>query len=320
MQRRNAQSSPRPFLKWAGGKRQLLYKIIPLAPKDFSTYHEPFLGGGAVFFALAKERKDLVAKLSDTNEDLINSYRNVRNKTDELIEELSSIKKEFLASDDRRAFFNKTREEYNSTKDSFDRAKYLMFLNKTCFNGLYRVNSSNEFNVPFCDYKNPAIFDEENLRKTSELLNSIDVEFKVQDYQLAMRDCNKDDFCYLDPPYHAEKKTSFTSYTKDSFGAHDQINIFKMAEELSEKDVKIILSNSNSDLIRSLYSKTINRMSDEQKRKLGLTTFLIESRAWETPTTDNAKHYEIQTISATRSINSVGSKRKGSTELLITNY
>ena len=93
------------------------------------------------------------------------------------------------------------------------------------------VNSSNEFNVPFCDYKNPAIFDEENLRKTSELLNSIDVEFKEQDYQLAMRDCNKDDFCYLDPPYHAEKKTSFTSYTKDSFGAHDQINIFKWIQD-----------------------------------------------------------------------------------------
>ena len=293
MPSKKQQLSPRPFLKWAGGKRQLLYKIIPLAPKDFSTYHEPFLGGGAVFFALAKERKDLVAKLSDTNEDLINSYRNVRNKTDELIEELSSIKKEFLASDDRRAFFNKTREEYNSTKDSFDRAKYLMFLNKTCFNGLYRVNSSNEFNVPFCDYKNPAIFDEENLRKTSKLLNSIDVEFKVQDYQLAMRDCSKDDFCYLDPPYHAEKKTSFTSYTKDSFNETDQILLFKEIEKLCSVGTKIMASNSDSELIHAAYSGTH---------------------------VDTIGQYKIRKISAVRSINSVGSKRKGSTELLITNY
>ena len=285
MRKKKSNAGPRPFLKWAGGKRQLLDRIVPRIPDEFSTYHEPFIGGGAVFFAIAKQKNKLDAKISDSTEDLINSYAIIRDSADELIDSLSSIKQEFLASEDREKYYYETREKYNSTTNKFERTQYMLFLNKTCFNGLYRVNKSGKFNVPFCDYKNPAIFDEGNIRLVSELLNRINVQCATSDFEKALDQCKPGDFCYLDPPYHPETKTSFTSYTANSFNEENQVRLHESIEKLDANNIKTMLSNSDSKLIRQLYSE-----------------------------------YNIEELEALRAINSDGKNRKGSIELLITNY
>ena len=276
-----------PFLKWAGGKTQLLDKIIPLIPNEIETYHEPFIGGGAVFFRLASQRPNLKAKLSDTNEDLINGYVIIQNHVEDLIYSLDSISQDYFSSNDKEKFFYKTREAYNTSKDKLERTKYMIFLNKTCFNGLYRVNRSGEFNVPYGDNKKPKILDKENLLAINKLLTKIDVDFQVLDYEQSLELCKKNDLCYLDPPYEPEKDQGFTNYTKNSFDQENQKRLSKVIERLTQKNTKIILSNSESKLIHNLYP---------------------------------GNKYTILKLPALRIINSDSTNRKGTVELVIMNF
>ena len=276
-----------PFLKWAGGKTQLLDKIIPLIPDEIEPYYEPFIGGGAVFFRLASQRPKLKAKLSDTNEDLINGYMIIQNQINDLIDSLGSIHTEYFSSDDKEKFFYKTREAYNTSKDKLERTKYMIFLNKTCFNGLYRVNRSGEFNVPYGDNKKPKILDKENLLAINKLFNELEIDFQVLDYEKSLEFCTKNDFCYLDPPYQPETDQGFTSYTKISFDQENQKRLSKVIEKLTQKNIKVILSNSESKLIHQLYPEN---------------------------------KYEILKLPALRIINSDSTNRKGTIELVIMNF
>ena len=274
-----------PFMKWAGGKTQLLDKLVPLMPKEINTYYEPFIGGGAVFFKLANERTDFKAKLSDVNEDLITAYLIIQNQVKDLIDSLDVLSKDYFASSDQEKFYYNIRELYNVSNDKLERIKYMIFLNKTCFNGLYRVNSSGKFNVPYGDYKKPKILDKKNLLAINQLLNNIEVDFSVIDFEDALRSCTKNDFCYLDPPYQPEQEGGFTSYTKSAFNEENQKRLCNVIKTLTENKTNVMLSNSETTLIREMYSK-----------------------------------YNIKELPTLRAINSDATKRKGSTELVIMNY
>jgi DNA adenine methylase len=236
-----------PIVKWAGGKRQLIFDLIKNMPKNYNRYFEPFIGGGALFFELQPEN----AYISDVNEELINLYSVIQNNVDELIEDLQKhevSKKYFLKirEADRKHSYKKW--------TNVQKASRFIYLNRTCFNGLYRVNSKGQFNVPFGNYSNPRIIDEHNLYNCSELLKNTQIECKS--FTAILNEVEKGDFVYFDPPYMPLSETSsFTSYTKDGFDEDMQFQLREVCDELNDRGVYFLLSNSNTPLINELYSE-----------------------------------------------------------------
>ena len=247
----------KPFLKWAGGKRKLLSKIQNYIPKKFSIYHEPFVGGGAVLFYLLPKK----AIVSDVSEELINVYRVIKNNIDELIEDLERHKNEKEYYYKIRAL---DRENTFNSLSNVRKASRIIYLNKTCYNGLFRVNKKGYFNVPFGRYKNPDIINEDNLRSVSQYLNENEIEIINTDFENALINVKKGDFVYLDPPYHPISETSsFTSYTNNGFNEQEQIRLKKVCDRLNKIGCKFLLSNSDSNLVMDLYKdyeKTIEKV------------------------------------------------------------
>lgn len=253
---------PSPFLKWAGGKSALLDELLRCLPASFRTYYEPFLGGGALFFKLASMGSLSRAVISDSNRDLINCYVAVRDRLEELIGELRILQghageKDFYCFARRR--FNEIKLK-TGVEGNVEKASLLIYLNKTCYNGLYRVNSRSEFNVPWGRYNSPRIFDEQNLRDVSKTLSSIPLRIMCCDYAEAVADAGPGDLVYLDPPYQPLSRTSsFTSYTSESFGERDQRRLASLFEDLGRRSCAVLLSNSYSPLIEELYAAYIKR-------------------------------------------------------------
>ena len=276
-------AKPKPFVKWVGGKRQLLRQFRELGlypPEDFnpitSTYYEPFVGGGAVFFDLLPKN----AELSDLNNELVTTYNVIKNNVDELIQ---SLQKHIYDKD----YYLEVRAEKVEDLSDVEIASRFIFLNRTGFNGLYRVNKSGQFNVPFGRYNNPVICDEDNLRRVSDALQ--DVTITHQDYKNVLKTAKSGDFIYLDPPYYPINATSsFTSYTAEGFLEKEQTELRDTFVKLHKKGCFVMLSNSDTPFINELYS--------------GLDGITINK------------------ITAGRAINSKGSGRGKITEVLVTNY
>jgi len=274
---------PKPFVKWVGGKRQLLaqFRLLSLyPPANFdprvARYFEPFVGGGAVFFDLLPEN----ATLSDLNKELITTYVVIKEKVEELISSLKQHKND-------KEYFLKLRSLNTTELSDTEIASRFIYLNRTCFNGMYRVNSKGQFNVPFGKYTNPLICDEENLRRVSRAL--ADVEIVYKDYKEAVREAKTGDYVYFDPPYYPINKTSsFTSYTKESFLDKEQIELRDTFADLHNRGCYVMLSNSDTPFINKIYSEC-----------------------------DRAKIHKVQ---AGRAINSDASKRGKISEVLVTNY
>lgn len=270
-----------PFLKWVGGKRQLITEIKEHLPADFATrkYFEPFIGGGALFFHLQPKK----AVIADANEELINTYLAVKNSTEKLIKDLKKHKNTAEYFYEIRALDRQ--DSFNKLSD-VERASRVIYLNKTCFNGLYRVNSSGEFNSPFGSYKNPNIVNEPVLKAVSTYLAVDTIKILNADYEEVLKKADSKSFVYLDPPYHPISDSSnFTGYVQGGWDEKDQTRLRDVCDELHKRGAKFLLSNSNASLIHKLYSK-----------------------------------YTISTVQATRSINSNGEKRGSIDELLIKNY
>lgn len=277
-------SVPKPFVKWAGGKRQLLPIITSHIPKKFENYFEPFLGGGAVFFHLLSQDKKTKWFISDLNSDLILSYIIIRDKVKDLISELEIHSVNYFKNPS--TYYYKIRE--SNPKKDVEKVSRLLFLNKTCFNGLYRVNSKGRFNVPLGKYVNPNIVNEKNFLAVSEVLQSKEISIKCQDFEDAIKNTSAGDFVYLDPPYQPISTTAnFTSYTDNDFNYDDQKRLYTKFNDLDKRGVKVLLSNSKSKEILRLFKE----FSDG----------IIE-------------------INANRFINSVSQRRTGHSELLIKNY
>ena len=270
-----------PFLKWAGGKRQLMPEIREMLPDGVTThpYYEPFIGGGALFFELLPKR----AVINDYNEELINVYTAIRDNPSALIEDLKRHKNtaEYfykIRAIDRQPLFR------NLTK--IERASRIIYLNKTCYNGLYRVNNAGEFNSPFGRYKNPNIVNEPVIKAVSKYLNSSQIQISSCDYALILKDIPTDSFVYLDPPYHPiSESSSFTGYVQGGWDEGEQLRLRDVCNRLSERGIKFLLSNSASDFIREIYSD-----------------------------------YNIHIVQAKRSVNSNSSRRGQVDEFLIRNY
>lgn len=270
-----------PFLKWVGGKRQIIPVMKDYLPKDMSnlTYCEPFVGGGALLFYLQPKN----AIINDYNAELINVYRVIKEHVDELIVSLKQHKNESeyfykVRSIDREPLF------YHLS--DVEKASRIIYLNKTCFNGLYRVNNSGEFNSPFGNYKNPNIINEPTLRAVSRYLNSANIRICDGDYANVLEDLTTRSFVYLDPPYYPISETAnFTGYIQGGWTKEHQIRLKQTCDELTKRKIKFLLSNSSADFIKELYSE-----------------------------------YKISTIKATRNINSNGEKRGQIDEFLIRNY
>lgn len=248
------ESKARPFLKWAGGKKQVVNFIennLPIKIKEsvvINKYFEPFLGGGAVFFHLASKYDIKYAYLGDINKDLILTYYAVQKSPEKLIDELQILSDGFLplSFDERKEYYYKVRDEFNNTSEDFDkikRASQMIFLNRTCFNGLYRVNKDGKFNVPIGTYKNPLICDKNNLRNVSEVLK--DVKLVCNDYSSAEDEIDENSFVYLDPPYLPIKENSFTNYDSKGFGIKEQIELSDFCKNIHKQHAKFLLSNSD---------------------------------------------------------------------------
>ncbi len=277
-------SSPKPFVKWAGGKRQLIPEIEKHLPEKFSSYFEPFLGGGALLFHLLSENKNLKGYVSDLNSDLILAYVTIRDNLDGLLKSLQKHSNNYFS--DSKSYYYSVRE--SNPKSQIEKVSRLLFMNRTCFNGLYRVNSKGKFNVPLGRYSNPNIVQEENLRSVNQFLNHNKIIIKCQDFSSTVEKVKKGDFVYFDPPYQPVSKTAnFTSYTNGNFNFDDLKRLAKVSNQLAKKGVNVLLSNSSSKQVRELFS---------------------------------SKDWEIFEIEANRAINSDSNKRTGHTELLIKNY
>lgn len=271
----------RPFLKWAGGKTQLLPQLRAAMPPHIQTYYEPFLGGGALFFALQREGRFERAVLSDSNAELIAVYAQVRDEVEELIEALAVHQRKYRAASDRADYYYRIRGKRPTC--GVGAAARLIFLNKTCFNGLYRVNSRGEFNVPHGSYVNPKICDADGLRSAAAALQG--VELRTADFAEAMAAAQVGDFAYCDPPYVPLSETaSFTSYTAADFGPAEQQRLAAVAAEARGRGVDVLLSNSGHPEVAQLY------------REAG---------------------FRLETVEAARAINSNGAERGAVREYLI---
>lgn len=246
----------KPFTKWAGGKRQLLPIIKRYIPKAYNNYYEPFIGGGALFFDL----EPMQATINDKNKDLISAYTSIRDDLDELIALLQehsrqNCKKYYLSvrSQDREETFNE--------KSDVERAARLIYMLKVDYNELYRVNSKNQFNVPYGNYQNPRILDEDNLRRISDYLNDNEITITNDDFEDVLRNAQADDFVCIDPPYIPLNSTAnFTSYTSNGFSYADQERLRDVFIELTERGVKVMLSNSSVQAVRDLYEPYATRI------------------------------------------------------------
>ena len=249
------EKSVKPFLKWAGGKSQLLKEIEHYYPFDsgkITKYAEPFVGGGAVLFDVLSKYDLEQIYISDINAELINTYRIIRDDMDALIEMLYSMKNEFipLDNDARKEYYMKKRERFNDLKVNgneninIEKAALMIFLNKTCFNGLFRVNKKGLFNVPMGSYKNPMICDEANLRAVSEKLQKVTIV--CGDYRESADFIDENTFVYFDPPYRPITDTaSFTAYTENLFNDEEQIELARFVDEMHNKGAKVVISNSD---------------------------------------------------------------------------
>jgi len=266
------------LVKWAGGKKQLIDQFELYFPKKVERYIEPFVGGGAVAFHIIKRYEPKEVIISDINEELINAYNVV--KTD--VENLIPLLKKYKEKHSKEEFY-KIREIDHNTLSNLEKAARFIYLNKTCFNGLYRVNSKGKFNVPIGDHKNPAICMENDLREISKLMENVNA--KVMSFEETIKLTKKGDFIYFDPPYYPLKRESFTTYTKNSFLEKEQEKLAYLFHELHKNKCKVMLSNSDTDYIKELYNK-----------------------------------HNIHLVQATRMINSNAAKRGKINEVLITNY
>ena len=292
----------KPFIKWVGGKGQLLPEINKLYPvelgKNINKYAEIFIGGGAVLFdILSKYRLDEVY-ISDKNLELINTYKSIRDNVDILIKSLKEMEEQYISlnNENRKIYYYKKRQEYNSLKinieeNNIEKASLFIFLNKTCFNGLYRVNKKGEFNVPMGAYKNPKICDKENLKNVSMALKNVKIIYA--DYRESESFIDEKTFVYIDPPYRPlSTSSSFTSYTENDFSDKEQIELAEYINDLNKKGAKIVISNSdpkNNDIDDNFFDELY-------------------------------KNYNINRVKATRMLNSNASLRGAINELLITNY
>lgn len=269
-----------PVVKWVGGKRQLLHNLIPLFPAGVRSYCEPFFGGGAVLFNLQPEQ----AQINDINQDLMNMYTVIRDNVEELLVLLSQYRNEpdfFYSIRD----WDRDKEKYDKL-DNIVKASRLIYLNKTCYNGLFRVNNDGEFNTPYGYYKNPNIVNAAVLRAVNEYLNFANVMITSVDYGEILRSVSPSTFVYLDPPYDPVSNTaSFTGYSKTGFSKDEQIRLRDQCDELDRRGVKFVLSNSATPFIVDLYS-----------------------------------HYTVSRVYAKRIVNSVASKRGDIEEVIIRNY
>lgn len=269
-----------PVVKWVGGKRQLLDAIRPLLPAPIGEYCEPFLGGGALLFDLQPEK----AIVNDLNEDLVALYETIRDDLEPLLEDLRR-------HENTPAYFyalrnlDRDRAAYG-TMTSVARASRLLYLNKTCFNGLFRVNAAGEFNAPFGRYKNPNIVNEPVLRAVSQYLAASDIKFYHEDFAAVLERVSPGAFVYLDPPYDPLSDTaSFTGYHKAGFGKEEQIRLKRQCDELTRRGIRFMLSNSATEFIKDLY-----------------------------------RDYDITLVKAKRAINANPKKRGQIEEVLIRNY
>ena len=253
-----------PFTKWTGGKRQLLGELRSYMPETYGRYFEPFVGGGALFFDLAPEQ----AVINDFNEELINAYRQIKNNPAELINLLIKHK-ENNSKDYYLELRSADRDGRISRMTGVERAARILYMLRVDFNGLYRVNSKNQFNVPYGRYKNPKIVDVDLLYQISEYLNENDVEILQTDFAEAVKDAQTGDFVYFDPPYIPLNETSsFTSYTHEGFSYEEQVRLRNTFKELTERGVYAMLSNSSSPLVEELY-KDFNIYFVEAQRTNG---------------------------------------------------
>ncbi len=269
-----------PVLKWVGGKRQLLETFSPLLPKKFTTYYEPFVGGGALLFHL--QPKD--AHINDINPELIRVYTVIKENVDGLISELEKFEntaEQFYAVRD----WDRDRDYYATLSD-VKKAARVLYLNKTCFNGLYRVNNAGEFNSPFGNYRNPNIVNAPVLRAVSAYLNAANIHMTTMDYAEVLKNVPKGAFVYLDPPYDPVSETAnFTGYSRGGFSRDDQIRLRKCCDDLTSRGVKFMLSNSATKFIMKEYEA-----------------------------------YNITVVQAKRAVNSVASKRGDVDEVVVRNY
>lgn len=292
----------KPFLKWAGGKGQLLKEIekqYPFYDNNIKKYVEPFVGGGAVFFDILNKYDLESIYISDTNDDLINAYRTIKYNSLELIELLKIMENEYLDKDKvrRKQYYLEKRQIFNDLKikksNEFNilKASYLIFLNRTCFNGLYRVNSKGLFNVPMGSYKNPQICDEKNIIAISNKLKR--VEIKCADFKDSEDFIDENTFVYFDPPYRPITKTAnFTAYTSNEFNDNNQIELANFVKKIDKKGAKFVLSNSDP------------KNTDEEDNFF-----------------DNLySEFKIRRVEAKRMINSDSKKRGNVKELLISNF
>ncbi|MGB7519276.1 MAG: DNA adenine methylase [Spirulinaceae cyanobacterium] len=271
-----------PFLKWAGGKRQLLPVIKKFQPTKYTQYYEPFVGAGAVLFSLQPKK----SVINDTNSELINCYQVIKENPEELLT-LCQYHKSKNSKEHYYLLREQDRKDDFQNQSPIEKAARVIYLNKTCFNGLFRVNSSGQFNVPYGNYANPAIADSAVIRAVSTYLNQPNVRILEGDFAKAVSTARKGAFVYFDPPYHPISNTSsFTGYSVNGFGEDEQIRLKEVCDQLSDRGVQVLISNSAAPFIKSLYS---------------------DSR------------YEIVEVQATRAINAVGSKRGKINELLIYN-
>jgi DNA adenine methylase len=242
----------KPYLKWTGGKRQLLSEIKKYIPKGIHncTYYEPFVGAGAVFFDLQPKK----AIINDFNEQLILTYNVIKENVVELIELLKAYKEK----NDEEYYYEIRNIDRDSTKfdklTNTEKAARLIFLNKTCFNGLYRVNSQGLFNVPYGRYKNPAIYEDIVLYQISNYLNTNEIRILNKDFESAVATAGKNSFIYFDPPYHSPDKTNFTGYQADGFDADEQERLRNVMIKMTNRGVNCLLSNSDTKYIRELYN------------------------------------------------------------------
>lgn len=293
-------SNATPFVKWAGGKRGLLerlsqYSDIAFNEKKCERYIEPFVGGGAMLFYVLSNYNVKEIIINDINGNLINCYNCIKDSIDELIEQLNILKEKYETTELKKIFYLDVRKIYNESKNDFDaidvkKAAEFIFLNRVCFNGLYRVNRKGEFNVPFGRYENPLICDRDNLKKCHLLLQSVTI--LQGDYSSLSSEIDNKTFVYLDPPYRPLKKNvSFTSYDEAGFSEQNQKELEKFCEEINNRHGFFLLSNSDP------------KVSDETDNFFD----------------DLYKSFNINRVNAKRSINSNGEKRSAISELLITN-
>lgn len=272
----------KPFVKWAGGKRQIIDKLKKCVPEEFGTYFEPFVGGGALLFELSPRK----AVINDYNEELMNVFECIKdeNRFSKMCSELN--KHEANHSEEYYYLIrnvDRDKAKYKKMVD-YKRAARTIYLNKACFNGLYRVNSKNEFNVPFGKKVKVNTYEGQNLGIIHAYLNLNEIDILNVDFEEAVKDAKKGDFIYFDPPYDSETST-FNSYTEEGFGKEQQVRLARVFKELDERGCYVMLSNHNTTLVNELY-----------------------------------KDYNIHVISAKRNINSNGNKRGKVEEVIVTNY